>query len=72
MANPEERDQSAHRSTSEGNANEPRPAATQEHSQADGETSRDEVAAMRQPTSNEVSQKTVSQIAAEAEARAKR
>ena len=43
-----------------------------EHSQADGDTSREEVAAMRQPTPNEVSEKTVAEIAADAEARAKR
>ena len=72
MANQDERDQSARRTTPDANALEPRPAATREHSQADGDTSREEVAAMRQPTPNEVSEKTVAEIAADAEARAKR
>lgn len=69
MANTERKDGTTPRQAA---ASEPRPAAVQERSQADGDTSREEVAQMRESTPNEVSEKTVAEIAAEADARAKR
>jgi hypothetical protein len=72
MANQEQHDGSARQPQPDAAASEPRPAATREQSQADGSTSREVVAQMRESTPNEVSEKTVTEIAAEAEARAKR
>lgn len=53
-------------------ARDPRNAQIQEQVHADSEANRQEAARVRATTPNEVSEKTVAEIAAEAEARARR
>jgi hypothetical protein len=70
MTNQEQRDASIRHPQPEA-ARDSRNAATQEQVQADGGANRQEVARMRATTPAEVSQETVAEIAAEAEARAR-
>jgi hypothetical protein len=56
----------------ESAAHDPRAAAIQDQVHTDSEASRQEAARVRATTPNEVSEKTVAEIAADAEARARR
>jgi hypothetical protein len=70
MTNQEQRDANIRHPQAEA-ARDSRNAVTQEQVHADGGANRQEVARMRATTPAEVSQETVAEIAAEAEARAR-
>ena len=72
MDNRDQRDDAVRKPQPEAAARDPRNAQIQEQVHADSEANRQEAARVRATTPNEVSEKTVAEIAAEAEARAKR
>ena len=72
MTNDEQRDASIRRPQPDAAARDPHNAAIQAQVHADSDANREEMARVRASTPNEVSEKTVAEIAAEAEARAKR
>jgi hypothetical protein len=71
MAN-QERDASVRQPQPDAAARDPRNAALQETVRNDSEANRQDAARIRATTPNELSEKTVAEIAADAEARAKR
>jgi hypothetical protein len=72
MDNRDQQDEAARRPQPEAAARDPHNAQIQEQVHADSEANRQEAARVRATTPNEVSEKTVGEIAAEAEARARR
>jgi hypothetical protein len=72
MANDHQREDSIRKPQPEAAAQDPRNAAIQEQVRRDSEVNRAEAARVRATTSNEVSEHTVAEIAADAEARARR
>ena len=72
MDNRDQQDGTVRRPQPEAAAQDPRNAQIQEQVHADSEANRQEAARVRATTPNEVSEKTVAEIAAEAEARARR
>jgi hypothetical protein len=72
MANEERHDASVRQPQPDAAARDPHNAVIQEQVRDDSEANRREAARARATTPNEVSEKTVAEIAAEAEARAKR
>ena len=72
MTNQDQRDTSARTPQPEAAAQDPRNAAIQEQVRENAEASREGAAHQHAPTPNEVSERTVAQIADEAEARARR
>ena len=72
MDNRDQRDETVRQPQPEAAARDPRNAEIQERVHADSEANRQEAARVRATTPNEVSEKTVAEIAAEAEARARR
>jgi hypothetical protein len=72
MANQQPHDPSVRQPQPDAAARDPRNAAIQEQVHEDSEANREQTARLRASTPNEVSEKTVAEIAAEAEARAKR
>jgi hypothetical protein len=71
MENRTQRDEAIRQPQPEAAARDPRNAQIQEQVHADSEVNRQEAARVRATTPTEVSEKTVAEIAAEAEARAK-
>jgi hypothetical protein len=72
MENREQRDETVRHPQPDAAAHDPRNTQIQEQVHADSEANRQEAARVRATTPNEVSEKTVAEIAAEAEARARR
>ena len=72
MANQDQQDRSVRPPQPEAAAQDPRNAAIQEQVRENAEASREGTAHQHTPTPNEVSEKTVAEIAEEAEARARR
>jgi hypothetical protein len=72
MENRNQRDEAVRQPEPEAAARDPRNAQMQEQVHADSEANRQEAARVRATTPTEVSEKTVAEIAAEAEARARR
>jgi hypothetical protein len=72
MDNRDQRDEAIRRPQPEAAARDPHDAEAQEQVHADSEANREAAARVRATTPNEVSEKTVAEIAAEAEARARR
>jgi hypothetical protein len=72
MENRDQRDEQVRRPQPEAAARDPRNAETQEQVHVDSEANRETAARVRATTPNEVSEKTVAEIAADAEARARR
>jgi len=72
MEHRDSRDETIRRPTPEAAEADPRNAAIQEQVHADSEANREAMARQRASTPTEVSEKTVAEIAAEAEARARR
>lgn len=72
MAHPDQHDPSVRKPQPEAAAQDARNAAIQEQVQADTQANREAAARMRATTPNEVSERTVAEIAADAEARARR
>jgi hypothetical protein len=71
MTNQEQHDATIRPPQPDATARDPRPAATQDQMRTAGDANRQEIARTRVPTPAEVSQETVAEIAAEAEARAR-
>ena len=72
MDDRDQRDEAVRHPQPEAAARDPHNAETQERVHADSEANREAAARVRATTPNEVSEKTVAEIAAEAEARARR
>jgi hypothetical protein len=72
MENRSQGDEAARQPQAEAAARDPRNAQIQEQVRADSEANRQETARVRATTPTEVSERTVAEIAAEAEARARR
>ena len=72
MANQDQHDSSVRRPQPEAAAQDARNAAIQEQVQADTQANRESAARVRATTPNELSEGTVADIAADAEARARR
>ena len=72
MDNRDQRDEPVRHPQAEAAARDPHNAQIQEQVHADSEANRQEAARVRATTPSEVSEKTVAEIAAEAEARARR
>ena len=72
MAHPDQHDTSVRRPQPEAAAQDARNAAIQEQVHADTAANREAAARNRATTPNEVSERTVGEIAADAEARARR
>jgi hypothetical protein len=72
MTNQDQHDDGIRHPQPEAAARDPRNAAIQERVHEDSEANRQEAARVRATTPAEVSEKTVAEIAAEAEARARR
>jgi hypothetical protein len=72
MEDRDQRDDTIRRPQPEAAARDPHNAEIQEQVHTDSEANRQEAARVRATTPNEVSEKTVAEIAAEAEARARR
>lgn len=72
MTNRDQRNETVRQPQPESAARDPHNAQIQEHVRADSEANRQEAARVRTTTPNEISEKTVAEIAAEAEARAQR
>jgi hypothetical protein len=72
MDNRDRQEETVRQPQPEAAARDPRNAQIQEQVHADSEANRQEAARVRATTPNEVSEKTVAEIAAEAEARARR
>jgi len=72
MAHPDQHDSEIRRPQSEAAAQDARNAAIQEQVHEDSQANREAAARNRATTPNEVSERTVAEIAADAEARARR
>lgn len=72
MASPDQHDNDVRRPQPEAAAQDARNAAIQERIRDDSEANREAAARMRATTPNEISERTVGEIAADAEARARR
>lgn len=72
MDNRDQRDESVRHPQPEAAARDPHNARIQEQVHADSEANRQNAARVRATTPSEISEKTVAEIAAEAEARAQR
>lgn len=72
MAHPDQHDDTIRRPQPEAAAQDARNAAIQEQVREDSEANREAAARMRATTPNEVSERTVAEIAADAEERARR
>lgn len=72
MANDEQRDDTIRKPQPEAAAKDARNAAIQEQVHEDSEANRQQAARVQATTPSEVTEKTVAQIAADAEARARR
>jgi hypothetical protein len=71
MDNQDQRSETIRHPKPESAARDPRAAAIQDQVHADSEANRQEAARVRATTPNEVSERTVAEIAADAEARAR-
>jgi hypothetical protein len=72
MANPDQHDRTVRRPRPDAATQDERNAAIQEEERGDAEAIREATARKRATTPNEVSERTVAEIAADAEARARR
>lgn len=72
MAHPDQHDDTIRRPQREAAAQDARNAAIQEQVREDSEANREAAARVRATTPNEVSERTVAEIAADAEERARR